>query len=132
MDDIITHLPNRANILYDEYLDQGTALPGSLREKKNAQLSAIARDEETAIIEAEREKNSGPEADHDISMGKLRDILLKRIQTTIHIDFTLSVNHRAHGDVHDWARGSLNVSDMKTVNERNDETPWAPSLTRPT
>lgn len=35
---------------------------------------AIARDEETAIIEAEREKNNGPEADHDINMEKLRDM----------------------------------------------------------
>ncbi|KAJ4854169.1 uncharacterized protein T069G_11148 [Trichoderma breve] len=31
-------------------------------------------DEETAIIEAEREKNTGPEADYDISMEKLRDM----------------------------------------------------------
>lgn len=34
MNDIITHLRNRANILYDEYLDQGTALPGSLRKEE--------------------------------------------------------------------------------------------------
>ncbi|OPB36596.1 hypothetical protein A0O28_0056750 [Trichoderma guizhouense] len=27
--------------------------------------------------------------------------LLKRVQGTGHIDFTLSANHRAHGDVHD-------------------------------
>lgn len=74
MDDIITHLRNRANILYDEYLDQGKAFPGLLREKKNAQLSAIARDEETVLIEAEQENNTGPEADYDISMEKLRDM----------------------------------------------------------
>lgn len=42
--------------------------------------------------------------------------LLKRVQATGHIDFTLSANHRAHGDVHDWARGALYVSDLKTVN----------------
>ncbi|KAL6800339.1 hypothetical protein J3E68DRAFT_448616 [Trichoderma sp. SZMC 28012] len=53
-----------------------TALPGSLPEKKKAQLSAIARDEETAMIEyeSESEKNTGPEADQDISMEKLRDM----------------------------------------------------------
>lgn len=47
IDDIITQLRNRANILYNEYLDQGTALPGSFRKKKNAQSSAIARDKES-------------------------------------------------------------------------------------
>ncbi|KAJ4855262.1 uncharacterized protein T069G_10820 [Trichoderma breve] len=53
---------------------QQTALPGSLPEKKNAQLSAIARDQETAMMKAEREKNTGPKADQDISMEKLRDM----------------------------------------------------------
>ncbi|OPB46758.1 hypothetical protein A0O28_0068820 [Trichoderma guizhouense] len=62
--------------LYDAYLDQQTALPGSLPEKNNAQLSAIARNEETAMIESESEseKNTGPEADQDVSMEKLRDM----------------------------------------------------------
>ncbi|KAM6477673.1 hypothetical protein HDV62DRAFT_401432 [Trichoderma sp. SZMC 28011] len=47
--------------------------------------------------------------------------LLKILQTTGYIDFTLSANHRAHGDVHDCARGALYVSDMKMVNGKNDE-----------
>ncbi|KAL6815121.1 hypothetical protein J3E69DRAFT_346827 [Trichoderma sp. SZMC 28015] len=58
--------------------------------------------------------------------------LLKRIQATSHIDFTFSANHRANGEVHNWAREALYVSDMRTVNGRNDETSWTPSLARPT
>ncbi|KAL6787066.1 hypothetical protein J3E68DRAFT_432098 [Trichoderma sp. SZMC 28012] len=38
----------------------------------------------------------------------------------------------AHGDVHDWARGALYVSDMKTVNGRNDDTSLTTLRTRPT
>ncbi|KAK4075449.1 uncharacterized protein Triagg1_4570 [Trichoderma aggressivum f. europaeum] len=35
------------------------------------------------------------------------------------MDFTLSDNHRARVDVHDWTRGALYVADMKIVNGRN-------------
>lgn len=46
--------------------------------------------------------------------------LLKRVQETGHINFTLSsANHRAHGDVYEWARGCLYVTDMRTANKRN-------------
>ncbi|PKK48652.1 hypothetical protein CI102_6589 [Trichoderma harzianum] len=43
--------------------------------------------------------------------------LLKRVQETGHVNFTLSANHRAHGDVYEWARGCLYVTDMRTVNK---------------
>lgn len=45
--------------------------------------------------------------------------LLKRVQDTGHIDFTLSANYQAYGDTHEWARSCLYVTDMKTVNKRN-------------
>ncbi|KAK0760981.1 hypothetical protein N5P37_005922 [Trichoderma harzianum] len=70
---VIWHCLKVKNSFHD-HQDRQTALPGSLPEKKHAQLSAIARDEETAMMKAEREKNTGPEADQDISMEKLRDM----------------------------------------------------------
>lgn len=44
---------------------------------------------------------------------------MQRIEGAGLLDFVLVANHGAHGDVHEWARGYLYMSEMKTVYRRD-------------
>ncbi|KAK0758566.1 hypothetical protein N5P37_008965 [Trichoderma harzianum] len=45
--------------------------------------------------------------------------LMQRIEGAGLIDFVLAANHRAHGDVYEWTRGYLYMSEIKTVYRRD-------------
>lgn len=71
--ELITYLRGRANVKYDQYIDKEDALLGSGKtDPKNVRLSAIAEEEEMALIAAERENSVPGDEDDDISIEDLR------------------------------------------------------------